>query len=152
MVNKFRVIDSESDGLAYEATKLYILGWTDDGVSYHHTTNYSEMVNILSEPDTLFVAHNAIMHDMPLFNRLLGTNLTYKKFVDTLAISRYIHFNRQSHGLESYGEDYGVAKPEVNDWQNITPELAIHRVTEDVKINWLLWCDLKKKLETLYAN
>jgi hypothetical protein len=74
---KFIVIDSESDGLAYEATKLHILAWTEDGETIHHTHDYDEMIQLLSQDDCMFVAHNAIRHDLPLFNRLLGINLKY---------------------------------------------------------------------------
>ena len=149
---KFIVLDSESDGFAYEATKLHVLGWTEDGKTVNTTHDYKEMRELLSQPDCLFVAHNAIRHDLPLINRILGLDLTYSKFVDTLMLSWYLNFDRDRHGLGDYGVSYGVPKPKVDDWHNLTPEEYAHRVAEDVKINWLLWKELERKLTTLYSD
>jgi hypothetical protein len=107
---------------------------------------------VLSTPDVLFACHNAIRFDLVVFNRILGLNLKASQFIDTLPLSWYLHYSRQRHGLESYGVDYGVAKPKIDDWQNLTYEQYQHRVTEDVKINWLLWKDLDRKLDVLYPD
>jgi DNA polymerase III alpha subunit (gram-positive type) len=149
---KFIVFDSESDGLAYEATKLHVFAWTEDGKEVQVTHDYEDMKKVLLQEDTMFVGHNAIRHDMPLFNNLLGLDLKYTKFVDTLALSWYLNFNRDRHGLEFYGIEYGVPKPKVDDWKNLTPEQYAHRVTEDVKINWRLWKELERKLGLLYGS
>jgi hypothetical protein len=149
---RFIVIDSESDGLAYEATKLHILAWTEDGETIHHTHDYDEMIQLLSQDDCMFVAHNAIRHDLPLFNRLLGVNLKYHQFVDSLFLSWYLNFDRDRHGLGDYGVEYGVPKPKVEDWHNASLEVYRTRVVEDVKINWKLWCDLLRKLTILYPE
>lgn len=150
---KYIVVDSEGDGLAYDCTKLHVLGWTTDGISYNHTHDYKEMITVLSGSHTerKLVCHNAIRHDLVVFNRILGLNLTYLDFVDTLPLSWTINYQRDKHGLESYGEDAGVAKPKIDDWHNLSPEEYAHRVVEDVKINWWLWKDLEKKLGVLYG-
>lgn len=57
---KIRVFDSESDGLAYDCTKLHILSYTEDGQEVHHTDNYDTMRTLLTEPDVLWVGHNSI--------------------------------------------------------------------------------------------
>lgn len=149
---KYIVFDTESDGFAYEATKLHVFSWTEDGVNIFVTHDYDEMRQVLSQQDCMFVAHNAIRHDLPLINRILGLNLSHTKFVDTLALSWYINFSRDRHGLEQYGVEYGVPKPKVTDWNNLTPEDYAHRVREDVKINWKLWKELERKLKSLYGT
>lgn len=150
---KFIVLDSESDGLWKEATKIHVLSWTEDGENIKSTNDYEVMSKVLSEDNVFFVAHNSIRHDMPLMNKILNCNLNYKKFVDTLALSWYLHEDRGGrHGLESYGVDYGVPKPVVEDWENLTYEDYKHRCQEDVKINWLLWKDLWSKLLSLYKD
>lgn len=149
---KFIVLDSESDGLWKEATKIHVLSWTEDGENIQSTNDYEVMGKVLSEDNVFFVAHNSIRHDMPLMNKVLNCNLNYKKFVDTLALSWYLHEDRVRHGLESYGVDYGVPKPVVEDWENLTYEDYKHRCQEDVKINWLLWKDLWSKLLSLYKD
>jgi len=148
---KFRVFDTESDGLAYECTKIHILSYTDDGSKVHHTDDYGEMKSLLSEPDVLWVAHNSCMHDMVVFNRILGLGLTYQKFVDTLMLSWFLQPDRKSHGLGSYTKEAGVEKPHVNDWQDVTWEQMKHRCESDVLINWWLWQVQKGKLEEIYG-
>jgi len=149
---KYIVLDSESDGLWEEATKLHVLSWTEDGINYKSTNDYNEMRSILTTPDTKFVAHNCIRHDLPLFNKILGLELTYKSFVDSLALSWYVNFDRLKHGIESYGIDYGVPKPKVDDWEGLTYEEYKHRCEEDTKINWQLWKELDGKLDQLYTD
>ncbi|CAB4139058.1 DNA-directed DNA polymerase, family A, palm domain containing protein [uncultured Caudovirales phage] len=149
---KYRVIDCESDGLLDDATKIHVLSWTDDGEVVNHTHDYDKIKEVLTEAGVRLVGHNVIRYDMPLFNKILGLSLDYTRFIDTLGLSWYIHFDRQKHGLEGYGVDYGVPKPKVDDWKNLTPEQYAHRCNEDVKINWLLWKDLERKLNKLYDN
>jgi hypothetical protein len=148
---KIIVLDSESDGLWKEATKLHVVAWTEDGETYHHTNDYEVIRELLNGWDTRIVCHNAIRHDLPTFNKLLGMKLDYNKFIDSLALSWYLNFDRDKHGLESYGIEYGVPKPKVDDWSNLSYEEYAHRCVEDVKINWKLWKDLERKLGSLYG-
>lgn len=146
----FIVLDSETDGLAYECTKLHVLSWTEDGTKYNSTNNPRVMHDLFSRPNTKFVAHNAVRFDLVVFNRLLGTDLNYKHFVDTLALSWYLFPDRNKHGLEEWGVDLGVPKPKITDWENLSYEEYKHRCEEDVKINWLLWQKCLTKLEEIY--
>jgi len=102
---KFIIFDTESDGFWEESTKIHVLGYTEDGTNISVTHSYSEMVDFFLQSDTLFVAHNGIRHDMPLINKILSLKLDYTKFVDTLALSWYLNFDRNKHGLEQYGLD-----------------------------------------------
>ena len=74
-----------------------------------------------------------------------------KRLVDTYPLSVTLMPNRKSHGLEGFGEDYGVPKPVVKDWENLTREDYTFRCESDVKINWCLWEDLRRKLGELYG-
>lgn len=149
---KYIVVDSETNGFQYDCDKIWAFGWTEDGINYNSTSNYDEMVSVLSgsSNERRLVCHNGIRFDLVVFNRLLNLKLTYLDFVDTLPLSWTINYQRDKHGLESYGEDAGVPKPKIEDWHNLTPEEYAHRVVEDVKINWWLWKDLEKKLNVLY--
>jgi DNA polymerase III alpha subunit (gram-positive type) len=146
------VFDSESDDLAYAATKIHIMVWTDDGKSYHDTGDYGQMTEWLSEPDVLWVCHNAVKHDMVLFNRLLGLDLTYRQFWDTLALSWALFPDRPKHGLGALAKEYGTEKPDVEDWENVTYEQMLHRCKSDVETNWVEWIKQKKRLEELYEG
>jgi len=149
---RFIVVDSETDGFQDVCTKIHVLGWTEDGVNFNATSDYFEMRQVLSgsPKERRLVCHNAIRFDLPVFNRLLGRDLTYRDFVDTLPLSWTINYQRDKHGLESYGEAFGVPKPKIEDWSNASYEEYAHRVKEDVKINWFLWKDLERKLNILY--
>jgi hypothetical protein len=56
------------------------------------------------------------------------------------------------HGLEEYGEEFGVPKPVITDWESQTQEDYNHRVMEDCKIQKKLWERQKSKLNVLYGT
>lgn len=72
--------------------------------------------------------------------------------MDTLALSWYLYPERNFHGLESWGIDFGVPKPVVNDWKDQPLEVYVHRCEEDVKINLKLWRKMKSLLIKLYGD
>ena len=144
------VADTETDGLAYDCTKLHVMSWTEDGETFESTNDYDKMREVIQGAD-LLVMHNAVMHDMVVFNRLLGIPLDYKKYIDTLWVSRYLYPDRASHGLDAIGREHGVQKPKVDDWEGLTYEEYKYRCEEDVKINWLEWVKQKKRLEEIYG-
>ena len=144
------VFDIETDGLLDELTKIHVLSWSNDMGEVRHTHDYDEMRYVLLNSETL-VGHNIIRFDIPAIERVLDIKVT-ARLVDTLGISWYLNHERPKHGLEGYGEDYGVPKPVIKDWNTLTPEEYAHRCDEDVKINNRLWRDLELKLNKLYQD
>ena len=144
------VYDIETDGLLDVLTKIHVLSYSDDGKTVHHTHDYDEMREFFATRKTL-VGHNHIRFDIPAVEKVLGIKVE-ARLIDTLALSWYIHHDRLKHGLAGYGEDYGVPKPEIEDWDNLTPQEYAHRCDEDVKINNRLWRDLDLKLNKLYKG
>lgn len=145
------VFDCETDGLLDKATKIHVLSWTDNGEDFHSIYDYDEMRSFLNN-NNWFMCHNGIRFDAQIFKKILDVDMTGKVF-DTLALSWYINHERtESHGLAVYGEELGVSKPEIEDWENLTREDYTHRCEEDVKINWLLWKQLQRKMEKLYKD
>ena len=144
------VFDIETDGLLEEATKIHVLSWMDKNGEVQYTHDQFMMALLLTEADTL-VGHNIIRFDIPVVEKLLGIKVK-AKLVDTLALSWYLNHDRLRHGLEGYGEDYGIPKPQIKDWNNLTPEEYAHRCNEDVKINARLYKDLSAQLEWLYPD
>ena len=142
------VFDIETDGL--NPTKIHVVSWMDDNGDVQHTHDYVAMRIFLEEAPTL-IGHNIVRYDIPAVEKILGVKIS-AKLVDTLALSWYLNFDRGSHGLEGYGEDYGVPKPKITDWSTLTPEEYAHRFNEDVKINARLWRDLDLKLKRLYPD
>lgn len=147
MQRKLKLFDIETDGL--DATKIHCLvGY--DGKEYVRITDYIAMHDWLSTADVL-IGHNIIRFDIPICQRLLGVDVK-AKLVDTLALSWYLEPTRDLHGLESWGETFGIEKPEVTDWENLSVEEYLHRCTEDVKINVKLWNKQWKHLLRIYEN
>ena len=144
------VFDIETDGLLDEMTKIHVMSWSNDMGEVEHTHDYDEMRYVLLNTGTL-VGHNIIRFDIPAVEKLLGIKVK-ARLIDTLALSWYINHTRMKHGLEGYGEEYGVPKPVIKDWNTLTPQEYAHRCDEDVKINNRLWRDLSLKLGKLYKD
>ena len=142
------VFDIETDGLLDVLTKIHVLSWMGTDGQVHHTHDYEAMRIFFTEADVL-VGHNIIRFDIPAVEKVLGIKVN-ARLVDTLALSWYLNHDRMKHGLEGYGVDYGVPKPVIDDWDNLTPQQYAHRCDEDVKINSRLWRELDTKLNKLY--
>ena len=144
------VFDVEANGLLDKATKIHCLSYTTDGKHYQTIFDYSDMRDLILSQHGL-VGHNIIRYDVPLIEKILGIKIKSRLF-DTLPMSWVLNLNRSKHGLESFGEDFGIPKPQIDDWHNLTNEEYAHRCTEDVKINWCLWQDLLRRFMFLYKN
>ena len=144
------VFDIETDGLLDELTKIHVLSYMGTDGELHHTHDYNHMRTFFKTADVL-VGHNIVRFDIPAVERVLGIKVN-ARLIDTLALSWYLHHDRMKHGLEGYGEDYGVPKPVIKDWNTLTPQEYAHRCDEDVKINNRLWRDLSMKLDKLYKD
>lgn len=144
---KHIVFDTEGDSLT--PTKFHCLSYEDDGV-VRSVVSYDDMRSFLSKAE-LLIAHNCIRWDIPNLERVLDIKVN-AKLVDTLAISWYLEPDRPKHGLESYGEDFNIQKPQVEDWQNLRVEDYTYRCEEDVRINVELWKRQWKQLLNLYGS
>ena len=142
------VFDVEADNLLDDATKIHCLSYTSDGSTYKTLYDYNEMRELVLSQRGL-IGHNIIRYDVPLLEKLLGIKVTASLF-DTLPMSWVLNYNRPRHGLESFGEEIGIPKPEITDWTNLSQEEYAHRCTEDVKINWQLWYNLLNRFMFLY--
>ena len=142
------IFDIETDGL--DPSKIHCMSWTTDGKSVSTTHDYKLMSQILLRQKGL-IGHNIVRYDVPVLERILGIKIKARLF-DTLPMSWVINHARSRHGLEGYGVDYGIPKPKITDWSNLTPQDYAHRCQEDVAINYKLWKDLLKKFMFLYNN
>lgn len=101
--------------------------------------------------DIVLIMHNGICYDRNAL-KFFGYDVSKVHFVDTLALSWYLDLNRPRHGLESYGDEFGVPKPEIKDWNDLTQEDYDERVQEDVKIQYLTYKKLKSRFEEIYGK
>jgi len=143
------VLDIETNGLLDVLDKIHVLSYMGTDGQVHYMHDYDHMRTFFETADVL-IGHNIIRFDIPAVEKVLGIKVR-ARLVDTLALSWYLNHERMKHGLESYGEEYGVPKPVIKDWDSLTPEEYAHRCNEDVRINYRLWVDLQNKLRRLYV-
>ena len=152
------VADLEADGFLDVATKLHTLGFQmnqKDIMSFNAGIEPDRIVKFFQwhiDTSTPLVMHNGIAFDVPLMEKLFNIDLSKLMLIDTLALSWYLNPSRNLHGLGSFHEDYGIAKPAVEDWNDQPYEVYENRVREDVKINAALWRDLKHRLIEMYTT
>lgn len=153
------VSDVEADDLLKGATKIHVLAlkmagkeavkWI--GQDNLHTRLEKFLQHHIDNQIPL-VMHNGIGYDVPLLEKILGIDLEELMLIDTLALSWYLNHGRKVHGLDSFFEDYGIAKPKIDDWENLSFEDYQERCVEDVKINSALWEDFQGRLVELYTH
>lgn len=148
------VFDIETDGLIDEATKVHCVSVgrvTKSGkIKVMSITDYDEMIDFFSDESLTLVGHNIIRYDNVVIKKLLGVKIPIDRVIDTLPLSWVLNTKNLEHGLEYWGDFYGVPKPAISDWKNLSVEQYCTRCEEDVKINVHLWEDLKEYLYTLY--
>ena len=156
-LDKIYVIDAESDGLVEQSTKIWCMGisWMDKSGKWKvkSTVDYDDMRNILTNPDNTLVCHNIVRFDVPLYEKILGIKVT-ASVIDSLGLSWYLYPERgqRDHGLASWGEEFGVPKPKIDNWENLSIEEYRNRVEEDVKINTNLWVKQHNYLKKIYDD
>lgn len=137
------VFDLEGDNLRLQITKLWCAVFKDvdtgDKYSYdcRSPTFQQEVVDIINKA-TLLIGHNIINYDLPVLNKLFNIKYTGEIW-DTLVVSRVTFPDRPGgHSLEAWGERFKRHKPEHEDWSQFSEEM-LHRCSEDVEINYLLY-------------
>ena len=145
------VFDIEANGLLDNATKIHCLSYCEfDDDKIHTLYDYDKMREFLLGAKGL-IGHNIIRYDVPLLEKILNIKIKAQLF-DTLPMSWVLNYSRSRHGLESFGEDFGIPKPEISDWENLTLPAYAHRCQEDVRINYKLWDNLLKRYMIIYQN
>ena len=157
MAKRLFMSDIEGDDLLDDITKIYCASYQEldpymkeKGVLSTITT-YEDINKMFSNPDNMIVMHNGLDYDGPAITKIIGIEVK-AEIIDTLFLSWYLYPKRVKHGLAGWGEDLGIAKPEVSDWENLSLETYIHRCEEDVKIQTALWQQMWKHLILLYQK
>ncbi|QIW91572.1 DNA polymerase [Acinetobacter phage vB_AbaM_D22] len=115
----------------------------------HNKKGLKELQEFIEHPDHIFLIHNAYTYDIHALE-LFGIDTSKMKVIDTLPLSWYLHHDRDRHGLEWWGEEFGVPKPKIDNWEDLTQEEYDHRVIEDCKIQRLLWMKLCTEFGEMY--
>lgn len=146
-MSNIAIFDIEADGL--DASRIWCLA-VKQSTGSKATTSYENMRKFFTNAEVL-VGHNIVRYDIPTVERLLGIKVN-ALLVDTLALSWYLYPNRILHGLEEWGEYFGVPKPPIKNWTDLSVEEYLHRCKEDVKINTLLWEKMWRDLKAIYDD
>lgn len=147
------IFDTETDGLELEdITKMHVVGYRFWGEDEVKTITDPDRMKKFFRQDFIFVGHNIIGYDLPVIQHLFGVDIPIKNVIDTLGLSWYLYSDRTQHGIEAWGNDLGIKKPEVLDWRDGSEELYRHRVEEDVKINYDVFCQMVDILKEIYDN
>lgn len=150
--------DIETTGLLHQMAKqehprLHNMG-AIDAVSKKEVcmewTGRKTIQDFLDSSPTL-VMHNGATFDMEALI-FLGYDVSKVTLIDTLYISWYLQPRRHNHGLAEYGEEFGVPKPVIEDWENQTQEEYNHRVMQDCRIQTSLWEQQYTQLLAIYKT
>ena len=171
LVKRTCVMDSEGNGLLDTITKLWCAVLKDihtgEVFKFHIEQGDSWWKNLFEFMDSCDVVcgHNCIQFDFPAFKKLFGYE--YKgRVVDTLHISRLHAPDRRlppncpstyqdedgtkhrvgPHSVKAWGYRVGRGKVEHEDWSKFSMEM-LHRCTEDVEIQTLIWIELQREAE-----
>ena len=123
--------------------KMYLL--------HTDTKEQRDSIQRFLDRDIVLIMHSGIGYDYHALKHF-GYDVSKVTVVDTLALSWYLDLYRAKHGLESYGDEANVPKPEISDWENLTQKDYDNRVKEDVKIQSYTYTKLKKRFEELYGK
>lgn len=166
------VADFEADNLLHGVTKMHVMSYQIcelDGKLGKVFTIRRDDVNYVERVAKFFkyhidkgiplVMHNGIGYDVRMVEKVLGLDLSQLMVIDTLALSWYLSPDRRMHGLDSFFEDYGIAKPPIDSWEQGEEETLAefldrmqNRCQEDVKINTALWLDHVERLTDMYRT
>lgn len=158
---KICVFDIEGDSL--NPTVIWVMSaamFSNGKWRIKSTSDYDEMRKFFKSCDVL-IGHNIILWDIPHIERLLDIKIE-AEIIDTLALSWYLEPYRMKHGLEAWGEEFGIQKPIIDEeeWKGALPNETQeqfynkmkYRCQEDVKINCMLIDKQRKDLLNLYDN
>lgn len=109
----------------------------------------SERFKRYCEKVSLWIGHHIIKYDLPIINKLLGTNISLiKNLLDTLVVSRLVYQGRPGgHSLENWGNLLGYSKDLFNDFTKWSIELE-NRCIKDTEINLKIYNYLLKYISS----
>ncbi len=143
------VFDIEANGLTPDRVwciVAHIVG-TEEFFEFHGFSLFDFNEWLLGFDNCEVIGHNIIGYDIPVLERLLGTDFSKCKITDTLVLSRLANPSRDGgHSLESWGQTLNQPKGDYNDWDNFSHDMLEYCV-QDVKVNTLVYKRLLSELK-----
>jgi hypothetical protein len=149
---KYTIFDIEGDSLT--PTLIHCISYAvmvDGNLIESGTYRDYEQMRRFFRYSGILVGHNIIRWDVPHIERLLDIKVD-NFLIDTLILSWYLYPERIKHGLDPWGEDFGIKKPEIEDWKSLPITDYVYRCEEDVKINNKLFTIQLEYLNRIYDN
>lgn len=146
------VFDIETDGL--DATKIWCVSILD--ADTHKQYNFppnklNQAFSMLSKAEKL-IGHNIINYDIPVIKKIAQVDLSDKKIVDTLVLSRLFNPTREGgHGLESWGYRLKLPKIEFEDYEFYSQEMMDY-CERDVLLNHKVYLELRRESKGFSAR
>jgi hypothetical protein len=133
------VLDIESDGFYFEATKIWCVHFEDLDTGEKMSVNPFEDIHAFDKfkkwveryTNPIIAFHNGLGFDAFVLRALLNIDFTVGpdtilgmpcRYVDTFYWSMYLQPDRQGHGIEAWGERLGLQKI---DWRSEAIELGL---------------------------
>ena len=142
------VFDIEANGLNPDRVwciVAHIVG-TEEFFEFHGFSLFDFNEWLLGFDNCEVIGHNIIGYDIPVLERLLGTDFSKCKITDTLVLSRLANPSRDGgHSLENWGETLNQPKGDYSDWDNFSTDMVEYCV-QDVKVNTLVYKRLLSEL------
>ena len=143
------VFDIEADGL--NPSKIFCIVAQDVDTEEVFTFDNTQLEAGYSflKSATKLIGHNLLGYDLPALKDVEGIDLSDKKIVDTLVLSRLFKPTREGgHGLESWGYRLKFNKGDYGDnqdaWDAYTPEM-LEYCKRDVELNTKVYMALRKE-------
>ena len=153
-MQNYTVFDIETNGLIETVSKIHCLSYqkyVGNELIQSGTITTINGIRQFLEENPVLVGHNIIRYDIPVLEKLLGIKIT-SRLIDTLALSWYLYPMKPKHGLEFWGDDLGVPKPPIEDWENLKLEDYVNRCETDVVINSILFTNFTAYLTQIYGE
>lgn len=133
------VFDSESNGFVFEATKVHVISTVsatpgDDKVVSYYGDNLEQGLQVLQDSE-IIVAHNAIKHDIMLFQKLYP-GWEPPLVIDTLVLSQLLNPERLGgHSIEVWARRMGgEQKVQHEQWEVFDFDM-LRRCESDTRLN-----------------
>lgn len=167
-LDNVKVADIETKGLLHEIhteEDFHILsvGYKNASGKWciKSTSNREDVLKVFEDPSNVIVGHYFIPYDAVALEKLFNFKIK-ATIIDSLAISWYLYNTEKKHGLEVYGEKYGVPKIKIDpeEWKGPMPGETLpefmtkmkSRCETDVKININLWVEQLAYLRKIYST
>jgi len=146
------VIDIETDGL--DATLVHCVVAKDTATGQLYTWQgsecYSDTFKEFVRSVSTFIGHNIVSFDVPIMNKLLGTDIKQEQLVDTLILSQLINPIRDGgHSLEAWGTTLNCPKVEFGGDFSVLTDLMVSYCQQDVQLTHRVYITMLPEIKKI---